>query len=351
SGLGFSQVASPNVTWEIATKQDLGLDLSLWHDAFSMTVDAFKDERRGIYMQRNYLPSYVGLTSIPNANVGSVRSTGFDGNFTVRHQFNKVNVTLRGNITYSKNEILNDDEEESVYPYQMEKGYRVGQTRGLIALGLFKDYNDIRNSPTQEFGSYQPGDIKYKDVNGDGVINGDDVVAIGSTSTPNLIYGFGASASWKGFDVNVLFQGAGNSNFFIYGKSVYAFSEGEWGNILQGMLDNRWISADISGNPATENPNASYPRLSFNGNSNNYRNSSYWLRNGTYLRLKNLDIGYSLPKEMLNKVHMSSVRIYCIGTNLLTWAPFKLWDPETTDPRGETYPLIKSVTLGVTIGL
>lgn len=350
-GLGYTQVASPYVTWEIATKQDLGLDLSLWHDNFSMTIDGFKDERTGIYMQRDFLPAYIGLTSTPSANVGAVRSIGFDGNFTVKHQFNKVSVTLRGNITYSKNEILDRDEEQSVYPYQMQKGYRVDQTRGLIALGLFKDYDDIRNSPTQTYGTYQPGDIKYKDVNGDGVINDDDIVPVGSTSTPNLIYGMGASVSWKGFDVNVLFQGAGKSSFFIYGKTVYAFSEGEWGNILQGMVEHRWISADISGNPATENPNAPYPRLSYNGNANNYRNSTYWLRNGEYLRLKNLDIGYTLPKEMLNKIHVSSIRIYCIGTNLFTWAPFKLWDPETTDPRGETYPLPKSFTVGMTIGL
>jgi len=350
-GLGFTQVASPYVTWEIATKQDLGLDLSLWHDKFSMTVDVFKDERTGIYMARNFLPGYVGLTSTPSANVGAVRSTGLDGNFTVKHDFNKVNVTLRGNITYSKNEILERDEQQSVYPYQMQKGYRVNQTKGLIALGLFKDYDEIRNSPTQTYGTYQPGDIKYKDVNGDGVINDDDIVAIGSTSTPNLIYGMAASASWKGLDVGVRFQGAGESSFFIYGKTVYAFSEGEWGNILKGMVEDRWISADISGNPATENPNASYPRLSYNGNANNYRASTYWLRNGAYIRLKNVDIGYTLPKEMLNKIHMSSLRVYCLATNLLTWAPFKLWDPETTDPRGETYPLAKSVTLGLTIGL
>jgi len=350
-GLGYSQVASPYVTWEMATKQDIGLDLSLLNNDISLTVDAFKDERTGIYMDRNFLPAYIGLTSTPSANVGAVKSMGVDGNITLKHQFNKVNVTLRGNITLSKNEVLDRDEQESVYPYQMQKGYRVDQTRGLIALGLFKDYDDIRNSPTQTFGSYQPGDIKYKDVNGDGVIDDNDIVAVGSTSTPNLIYGMGASASWKGFDISVLFQGAGKSSFFIYGKTVYAFSEGEWGNILKNMVDNRWISADISGDPATENPNASYPRLSYNGNDNNFRNSTYWLRNGAYLRIKNLDIGYTLPKEMLNKIHLSSLRIYCIGTNLITWAPFKLWDPETIDPRGETYPLIKSFTLGLTVNL
>ncbi|WP_460684573.1 SusC/RagA family TonB-linked outer membrane protein [Niabella aquatica] len=350
-GRGYTQVASPYVTWEVATKQDLGLDLSLWHDKFSMTVDVFRDERTGIYMARNFLPGYVGLTSTPRANVGAVRSTGLDGNFTVKHDFNKVNVTLRGNITYSKNEILERDEQQSVYPYQLQKGYRVNQTKGLIALGLFKDYDDIRNSPVQTFGAYQPGDIKYKDVNGDGVINGDDVVAIGSTSTPNLVYGTAVSVSWKGLDMGFRLQGAGESSFFIYGKTVYAFSEGEWGNILKGMVEDRWVSADISGDPATENPNAPYPRLSYNGNGNNYRASTYWLRNGAYVRLKNVDVGYTLPKEMLNKMHMSSLRVYCLATNLLTWAPFKLWDPETTNPRGETYPLAKSVTLGLTIGL
>lgn len=350
-GLGFSQVASPYVTWEVATKQDIGLDLSLWKDAFSLIVDVFQDERTGIYMQRNFLPGYVGLTSIPSANVGAVRSKGIDGSVKIQRDFNKVNVTLRGNITYSKNEILERDEQQSVYAYQMQKGYRVNQTTGLVALGLFKDYEEIRNSPTQTFGAYQPGDIKYKDVNGDGIINNDDIVAVGSTSTPNLIYGMAASASWKGLDLGLRFQGAGSSSFFIYGKTVYAFSEGEWGNILKGMVENRWISADISGNPATENPHAPYPRLSYNGNSNNYRGSTYWLRDGRYLRLKNVDIGYTLPKAMLNKIHVSSLRLYCVGTNILTWAPFDLWDPETTDPRGENYPLPKSVTVGLTIGL
>ncbi len=350
-GLGFTQVASPYVTWEVATKQDLGLDVSLWHDAFSMTVDVFRDVRTGIYMARYFLPDYVGLTSVPSANVGAVFSKGIDGNIKVQRNFNNVNVTLRGNATYSRNEILEMDEQQSVYAYQMKKGYRYNQTTGLIALGLFKDYEDIRNSPLQTFGSYQPGDIKYKDVNGDGIINNDDIVAIGSTSTPNLIYGMAAEASWKGLNVGIRFQGAGSSSFFIYGKTVYAFSEGEWGNILQGMLENRWVSADLSGDPATENPNAPYPRLSFGGNANNYRGSTYWLRNGAYFRLKNIDIGYTLPKVFLNKIHVNSLRLYCIGTNVITWAPFKLWDPETTNPRGENYPLAKSITLGLTIGL
>jgi hypothetical protein len=280
-----------------------------------------------------------------------VKSKGFDGNFSYKQTIGKVNMTIRGNITYSKNEVLEKDEENKVYGYQREEGYRVDQCKGLIALGLFKDYDDIRNSPTQTYGTYQPGDIKYKDVNGDGIVNDGDKVAIGATAKPNLIYGLGASANWKGLDVNVLFQGAGKSTYFIYGKCVYAFSEADWGVPFKGILDDRWISADISGNQATENPNASYPRLSYGGNNNNQQNSTFWLRNGSYLRLKTVEIGYTIPKSIINKIHFNNVRIFVTGANLLTWSGFKLWDPEIADPRGEKYPLTKSVTLGMSVNL
>ncbi|MGQ1889095.1 SusC/RagA family TonB-linked outer membrane protein [Thermophagus sp. OGC60D27] len=351
SGLRYTQVASPYVTWEVATKDDLGLDVSLFKNKFSANLDYFYEKREGIYMQRQYLPEIVGLESNPSANVGAVSSKGFDGRFDYNQKVGDVDLTIRGTITYSKNEILEKDEENSVYPYQMEEGYRVNQSKGLIAVGLFKDYDDIRNSPKQEFGEYQPGDIKYKDVNGDGVVNDGDIVAIGATTTPNLVYGMGISSRWKGIDVNVHFQGAGKSTFPIYGKCVYAFSEGEWGNILEDLVADRWISADLSGDPSTENPNASYPRLSYGGNSNNFRNSTFWLRNGSYIRLKTVDVGYTLPNKIVNRFHISNVRIFMVGTNLITWSDFKLWDPELGDPRGEKYPPSKSITFGLSVNL
>ena len=352
SGLTYTQVASPYVTWEIATKNDFGIDLALFNDRFVVNADYFDEKREGIYMERKYLPRMVGLESTPRANVGAVRSRGFDGRFEFKQSVGSVNLVVRGNMTYSKNEILERDEENNVYPYQMEKGLRVDQSKGLVALGLFRDYDDIRNSPRQTFGNYQPGDIKYKDVNGDGVIDDGDKVAIGSTRRPNLIYGLGVSASWKGFDLNVHFQGAGKSTFFIYGKTVYAFSEGEWGTLLEGLTGNdRWIAADISGNPATENPNASYPRLSFGANPNNHRESSFWLRNGAYLRLKTVDVGYTVPKHIVNKLKLGGARIFFVGSNLITWSSFKLWDPEMATPRGEDYPLTKSLTFGLSFNL
>lgn len=272
----YTDLASNNVTWEIATKHDIGVDLSLFNDKFTATIDYFHEQRDGIYMTRDHLSSMIGLNGKrPKANVGSVLSEGFDGNFAYKQKVGDVNLTIRGNMTYSKNEILERDEAYNVYEYQMDEGHRVDQAKGLIALGLFKDYDDIRNSPRQDFGSVQPGDIKYKDVNGDGVINDGDRVAIGATTKPNLIYGMGISAQWKGLDVNLHFQGAGKSTFFIDGPSVYAFSSGTWGNILSDLVENRWIDSSISNNPATENPNASYPRLSYGGSGNNFRQSTY----------------------------------------------------------------------------
>lgn len=354
-GYYYSQVASPYVTWEIAKKHNLGLDISLFGDKISGSVDFFKEDREGIYMQRNFLPAMVGLDSKPKANVGKVSSKGFDGIIKVNQKIDKVHVTLRANMTYSKNEILDRDEEYNYYWYRMDKGHRVDQAKGLIALGLFKDYDDIRNSPTQSFDNFQvmPGDIKYKDVNGDGKIDDNDMVAIGATKRPNLIYGMGASAQWNGFDVNLHFQGAGKSTYFIDGSSVYMFSLGDgWGNVLKDLADSdRWISADISGDPATENPNAKYPRLTYGKNPNNNRASTFWLRNGSYVRLKTIELGYTVPARFTNKIHLSKVRFFFIGTNLVTWSGFKLWDPEMGISDGKEYPLSKTLSLGITVNL
>ena len=351
-GIHYTQMASPNVTWEVARKTDFGFDFVAFDNKFSLTMDYFHEKRTGIFIQRMFLPDITGLESYPWANVGAVKSQGFDGNFQYKDHIGEINWTVRGNITYSKNTILERDEENNVYAYQYGKGYRVNQQRGLIALGLFRDYDDIRNSPKQSWGTVQPGDIKYKDVNGDGIVDDGDRVAIGATDTPSLIYGLGASVSWRGFDLNLHFQGAGKYTFLINSGAVNAFRDGRWGNILQGITDNRWISSDISGTKETENPNAPYPRLSYGYNLNNQQSSSFWLRNGRFLRLKNLDIGYTLPKPMVNTIHLESVRIYISGQNLITWSPFKLWDPELDSrQRGQIYPITRSLTAGIQISL
>lgn len=347
NGKYYSTVASPAISWEVATKQDLGIDFSFFNDKLTGEVDYFKERRDGIYMTRSYIPYEVGIGDASKANVGIVEAKGFDGHFAFKHKIGKVNFTLRGNITYSKNEVIEKDEENTIYGYKLDQGHRVNQARGLIALGLFKDYEDIRNSPRQTFGEVMPGDIKYKDVNGDGIIDSQDRVAIGATTRPNLVYGFGFSAKWKGLDFNAHFQGAGKSSFFVKGTTIFMFQGGDgWGNVLKEMAEsNRWILGE------NEDPNAEFPRLTYGDNKNNYQESNYWLRDGSYLRLKTLDIGYTFPKAWVNKIHLNQVRVFFIGTNLLTFSPFKYWDPELGSSDGKKYPLNKTLSLGVSVNL
>lgn len=346
-GMRYSDLASSNVSWEIATKQDLGLDFSLFNDKLTGAIDYFYEHREAIYMKRANLPDIVGVEQQPFGNVGEVTAKGFDGNFAFKQKIGNVNLTLRGNMTYSKNKILERDEKNTIYTYTLDAGHRVDQAKGLVALGLFKDYNDIRNSPRQVWGEVMPGDIKYKDVNGDGIVNDKDRVAIGASTRPSVTYGFGLSAKWKGMDVNVHFQGAGKSTFLVEGSTVHMFSSGNgWGNVLQEMADcNRWILG------VNEDPNAEYPRLTYGGNSNNYQKSTYWLRNGAYMRWKRLDVGYTFPAKLVNKIHLNTVRVFFVGTNLLTFSNFKLWDPELGNKTGKEYPLSRTFSLGVSVNL
>lgn len=346
--LSYSVIASNSITWEVSTKHNFGLDFSLFSDKFGGSLDYFRERRDGIYMTRDYMPPSVGIvpSAAPRANVGATSNNGFDGQLKFSQQINKVNFTVRSTLVYSRNEILEADEQYSNFPYTRRAGFRVNQNRGLVALGLFKDYEDIRNSPVQNFGRVAPGDIKYKDVNGDGIIDNNDIVPIGATRYPNLTYGFGLSANWKSFDASVLFQGAGKSSFFIEGYTVYPFRDGDWGNILTDVVESsRWILGE------NEDVNAVYPRLSYNGSANNYRASSYWLRESSYLRLKTIDAGYTFPKVFTNRMGIKTMRIYFMGTNLLTFSSFKLWDPEMNSTNGQQYPLSKTVTLGLTVNL
>lgn len=352
NGVAISTIGTPNLTWETAIKHNLGIDIDLF-DKFSLTADIFKDTRQNIFKERKHMPSTVGLSGnqMPWANVGRMENKGVDGTVAFTDKIGKVSYTLRGNLTYSNTNVLEYDEPANALPYKMTQGYRLNQTRGLVALGLFKDEEDIINSPKQNFSPVKPGDIKYKDVNGDGVINDDDIVPIGYTTTPGLIYGLGISLEWNGFDFNALFQGAGNSDFFVGGWGVYPFEGGEIGNIMQVAANSsdRWISREISGNPATENPNAIFPRLTYGNNANNNRESSFWLRNSRYLRLKNLTVGYTIPKKITRKLLMEGARIYFLGNNLCVWDDFGWWDPELASGNGAVYPIQKNFTLGLTV--
>ena len=353
-GLKIGILGASGLTWEVATKHDLGLDLKLFN-RFEMTVDAFLDRRTDIFMRRAYLPASVGLEGgdqNPMGNVGSMESKGFDGNFGYTQPIGRdLSITLRGNFTYAYTNVLEYDEASNALYYQMTKGYRWGQNRGLIALGLFESEDEIASSPSQYNLDLMPGDIKYKVVIGDGTVNDDDIVPIGNTLAPGLIYGFGLSAQYKGFDLSFLFQGAGLTDFVLGGYSAFPFSGGDTGNVLKVVADqkNRWTSASISGDPATENQDVIFPRLTYNANTNNQKWSTWWLRDASYLRLKNVELGYTLPRSLTQKIKMDRCRLYVQGFNLFCWSAFDWWDPEQGSTTGDVYPIQRSVTFGLNL--
>lgn len=347
--LNESQVGADNLEWEKAKKFDVGMDLHLFNDKFTLTVDYFHDRRDNIFQQRTQIPAYVGAISMPYGNVGSMKSWGGDGNFEYFHTFNKdLHLTLRGNFTLSKNKIKNWEQAEQPYPYLRQAGYGNSVQRGYIALGLFKDEQDVEMSPTQ-FGTVRPGDIKYKDVNGDGRITSDDKVPLFANSgTPQLMYGLGAELHWKNFTLNILLKGTG-TNKFLYGGSngdrfdgYIAFNQGAVGNVIKLAADpkNRWISADYSGDPSTENPRARFPRLYYGYNSNNDQPSTFWMGNAKYLRLQELSLNYRLKSAFLRRyLALQSIDIQLMAENLAVWDSVDIFDPEQATSCGQAYPI------------
>ena len=344
-----SQVGANNLVWEKAKKLDLGMDMHLFDDKLTLTLDYFNDKREAIFQERTQIPSYVGLIQMPYGNVGSMKSWGADGNFEFFQKLGKdAHVTLRGNFTLSKNKILNWEEANQPYPYLEKNGYANNVQRGFISLGLFKDQQDVDMSPEQ-FGKVRPGDIKYKDVNGDGKITNDDQVPLFAYSgVPQLMYGFGAEFNYKNWTLNVLFKGTGR-NKFLYGGMLsdrfdgyIPFNNGAKGNVLTIAYDqnNRWTSAEYSGNPTTENPNARFPRLYYGKNENNTKPSTFWLGDARYLRLQELSLSYNMKVPALQRVlGIQSMDIRLMCENLAVWDSVDLFDPEQATACGQSYPL------------
>lgn len=345
SGIRMGEVANPNVGWEEAKKLNIGFEISFFN-AVKIQGDYFKEERSGIFMQRAALPGIVGLSTNPWVNVGKMNNQGFDGTIEYEQQIGEVQLTARGNFTYARSEIIDNDEPDWKYKYQNRIGKPYGQNFGLKALSLFQSQEEIDNSPTQTYGPVRVGDIKYQDINGDGKIDANDEVAIGYPSLPEINYGFGATAAWKGIDLNVFFQGVSRTSFFVGGTAMYGFNSDGLGRaaLNEDVYKHRWTEE----NP---NPKARYPRLTAGDNTNNNRNSTWRMRDGSFLRLKNMEIGYSMPKRILDKTFITSLRFYVSGQNLLTFSKFKLWDPELNSSDGSKYPLSRVFTVGVNINL
>lgn len=346
-GIVETRVGSEGLIWEKALKHNMGLEIGLWSKV-SLEFDYFHDLRKGIFMERSQLPDVMGLPNTPYGNMGRMRNYGIDGTLAYQDKIGPVSFEVRGNFTVTKNKILEYDEPSYAYPYLANKGKSLNVTRGYLAMGLFRDSMEIVHSPRQ-LGEVRPGDIKYKDVNGDGVVNEQDIVPIGNSSIPRIQYGFAASVEYKSWDVNLFFRGSGGVDFFYGGSGYFPFQGGEVGNVLSIVNDpgNRWTPAWFSGDPSTENVNARFPRLSYGKNENNFVKSTHWLANGAYLRLKTVEVGYTLPKEIAKKIRMTNFRASIIADNLHVWDKVKLWDPEQASGNGAGYPLTRSFTLSL----
>ena len=350
TGVQEGEVGVQNLTWEKSLKTNIGFELGLWNE-LDLQVDFFREHRTNIFMQRSTIPSQVGFISNPYANYGVVDNNGFDASIVYNHSFNKeFNISLRGNITYAKNTIKEKDEPLSVVgTYRSITGKSIGTLWGLQAERLFTEDDFINGKlkpciAEQSLGTVvRPGDTKYRDMNDDGVSTDADEGYIGGTSAPRIVYGFGGNVNYKDVDFSFFFQGSGDtyriiggSNYFIPGSG-----QGVLGNVYTNYTD-RWTE---------ENPsqNVFWPRLSESTNPNNNRASTFWKKNMSYLRLKSIELGYTLPKALTSKFFAKSVRVFVSGDNLLYFSPFKLWDPELETSDGLRYPSMRSVTLGVNL--
>ncbi len=330
-----------DLTWETEKELNLGIE-TRFLNGFYIQADYFTRHRTGIFQQRNSMPSIIGLQNRPYGNIGEFENEGIDATLEYNKKFGDLQVALRANYTFARNNLLENDEPDYIYTYQNRKGQRLSQPFGLVAEGLFTSQEEINSSPQQTFGSVRVGDLKYKDINGDGVIDTYDEVPIGNPDIPETVYGFGFSLAYKGIDLSVFFQGAANMDFMLGGDGFYPFLRGETqGNVTYWATD-RWTED----NPRQD---ALFPRLSSGDNPNNYRNSTWWQRSSNYLRLKTAEVGYTFPKKWTSKANISAFRIYVSGLNLYTFSDFKYWDPELGNGNGSAYPLQRTFTAGANI--
>ncbi|MDR0510703.1 MAG: TonB-dependent receptor [Rikenellaceae bacterium] len=343
NGTRISAYGSPNVSWEKSHKLNAGLELSLFRRV-DIQADYFRDYRTGIFLKRDDMTDVAGVLDLPYANIGEVLNRGFEVQLQSHHYAGELQISTRGNFTYNRNKILRNAQPTPEYPYMSRIGLPVDQQTGYIALGLFSSQEEIDNSPAQ-FGTLRVGDVKYKDVNGDGVINAYDVVPIGRTWMPEITFGIGASMQWRNFDLSFLFQGVANTTIMLKGASLQTFSAPSAS--AYGFYEDVYYNIWTLDNP---NPNAIYPRASTVSNNNNYQNSTLWQRDISYVRLKNASIGYRLPQSFTRgRLKIQDVHLYLQGVNLLTFTGFKLFDPEIDDQQGAKYPPVRVISFGLNI--
>ena len=349
-------MGNPDVTWEKVAKQNYGIDLKMFDSRLSLTADVFFEKRKDILSTRNTLPAITDI-NLPKINLGKVNNHGYELSLGWNDRAGKVDYWLKANVSYAKTKIIYMDEVVPNEPYMAETGRSTGLTYGYIFDrflqkddfdtdgNLKKDENGRQILPQMALGTPRPGDALFKDLNGDGVINGDDKTRFGYAERPDYVFGFLGGLKWKNFEFSMQWTAAMNASRILDGEYRNAFGSTNSRMLLKFLADGRWTE---------ENPNSRFPRLTFMNKSHYLQTSDLWLMNGSYLRLKTAEISYTLPqKDFLKKVGIESVRFYCNGYNLLTL--FSDLNDIDIDPEGVTdggnnnYPNIRIYNFGVNI--
>lgn len=348
------------MTWEIEEKKNVGIDLGLFRNRIDLSIDVFKNDRRNILMQRKTVSQVAGFRQSPWQNFGKVTNKGLDASLVVNHDINKVHLSFRGNFTYARNKVTEYDEVSPLYDYQRYTGNSLGKPMLYIADGLYsEDDFDVTVNPTngsKQFalkeglpvptGSVAPGDIKYRDLNGDGKIDGYDATYDHKykSENPEIVYGFGLNAEYKGFYAAVFFQGVASASMNINNLYNFVpFTQGQLSMVRQAA-ESHWSS----NNPG--NTDVMFPRLHTENFEHNRMTSTWWYRDAGFIRLKNVEFGYSFKKEFLKKLLMKQARIYVQGNNLAVWDKIKMWDPELGSGGAKKYPINRTWTIGLEIG-
>ncbi|MDR3188299.1 MAG: TonB-dependent receptor [Prevotellaceae bacterium] len=362
SGIVESDYATPQLGWEIENKFNLGLDVGLFGGQVDASVDYFANKRYDILIRRRTIPTAAGLRVQPMQNFGQTENVGVDFNIVAQQAAGDVMLTARLNYTYARNKVLEYDEIPASYAYQAYTGQSINQPIMYIAEGLYTpDDFIITANPANGAQTYQlkdgypdpglavaPGDIRYRDLNGDNRIDDYDRTYINDfypTDMPGIVYGFGLTAEWKGFNIGTFFQVSDRVSTYLLNKveNFYPFQRSIDDAALRTEALDRWRYED------PYNQDVLFPRLRTSGNSNNTRASTWWYRDAGFLRWKNVEVGYTFNQALLKRVRVSSVRLYVQGENLYTWDNVKFWDPEITSRSGARYPLSATWTFGLDV--
>lgn len=330
-GLTAGVTPNPNVTWEVATISNLGLDGTFWNGLLGFTVDVFKQKRSNILATRSLaIPAFTGL-SLPNENIGVVENKGIEVELSHTRNIGKFSYRIAGNVAYAHNKIIDISEASNVPDWQKAEGHAIGADKYYISTGIIRTQEELDKIPI--YTGTKVGDLKYEDINGDGKISAADMVRLDKTSTPQITYGINMSMNYKAFSLFANFAGAGKVWQPFRFQALLGY------NVLQDLLDNRYTEGSMD---------SKYPTLPLQSGVNSL-SSTFWLYNTSFLRLKTLELGYDLPQSLLSRVSLNAARIYVNGSNLLTFSKMKLFDPETNDLDGFFYPQSRIYNVGVNI--